>query len=248
MNNSTGIRLHTCILLLLGLVAFAPAAAAEQLIGEAVAYPVASPVGATHGILAAAWQQWAGSMPASAHPLFDTADCSEGQFGPIWFLGGKFCPYGENCPAPEAGEPNRSCTVPQGTALFFPVVNFSCLNAEAAKGFCGNSTVPADMRAFIGDVIGTTTDLQVLVDGKPIKGDLKNEYRVQSPVYPVTLPKNNLLYAIGEKIQAGSYWGVDDGIYVLLQPLSVGKHTLQFKGTFPEYGFTLDFTYDLTVQ
>ena len=40
---------------------------------------------------------------------------------------------------------------------------------------------------------------------------------------------------------------MDDGIYVLLQPLCVGKHTLQFKGTFPEYGFTLDFTYLLTV-
>jgi hypothetical protein len=208
--------------------------------------PADSAVGATYGVLAAAWQQWAGSMPASGHPLFDTADCSQGQFGPIWFLGGKFCRYGDTeCSDKPAV---RSCTVPEGTALFFPVVNFSCLNAEAAQGFCGTSTAVADMRAFIGSAVGSTADLQVLVDGKAIKGDLKSKFRVQSPVYPMVLPEDNLLAAIGEGILAGAYWGVDDGVYVLLQPMAPGKHTVSFKGTFPDYGFTLDFTYNLTVE
>jgi len=29
----------------------------------------------------AAWRQWADSMQASKHPLFDTASCAEGNFG-----------------------------------------------------------------------------------------------------------------------------------------------------------------------
>jgi len=64
----------------------------------------------------------------------------------------------------------------------------------------------------------------------------------------MVLPKDNLLDAIGEAIPEGAYWGVDDGVYVLLQPMAPGKHTISFKGTFPEYGFTLDFTCNLTVE
>ena len=39
----------------------------------------------------AEWQQWAYSIPVAKHPLFDIGNCSEGQSGMVWFLGGKFC-------------------------------------------------------------------------------------------------------------------------------------------------------------
>ena len=94
------------------------------------------------------------------------------------------------------------------------------------------------------------SDLAVTLDGKVIKGDLKKNFRVQSYVYPVLLPDGNLLQAVGETIiVSGSYLGVDDGIYIMLPPLPVGSHTLNFRGTFPApVNFTLDFTYNLTVQ
>jgi hypothetical protein len=104
------------------------------------------------------------------------------------------------------------------------------------------------MRTFIGKGIDQTTDLQVTVDGKIIKGDLKKDFRVQSLVYTTILPEGNLLQALGEPIAAGTYWGVDDGVYIMLQPLSSGTHTLNFHGRFPQFDFTLDFTYHLTVQ
>ena len=234
------------LLLGAGLFAAVSTAHADELAGRATAYPKDSAVGATYSILAAAWQQWAGSMPASAHPLFDTAPCSQGQYGSVWFLGGRFCREGDTDCADRPA--TRSCEVPKGTALFFPVVNFSCLNAEAEKGFCGDSPVVADMRAHIGNSIDQTVDLQVMVDGKPIKADLKKEYRVRSPVYPAVLPADNLLEAIGEGIPAGTYWGVDDGVYVLLQGLTAGQHVVTFHGKFPQYDFVLDFTYNLTVK
>src|SRR5690242_15482225 len=50
----------------------------------------ASPYGATYGEWSARWWQWAFSLPVDHHPLFDTADCSAGQSGPVWFLGASF--------------------------------------------------------------------------------------------------------------------------------------------------------------
>ena len=204
--------------------------------------------GRSYSEWSSAWQQWANSIPASEHPLFDNADCSKGQSGPVWFLGGKFCSTEDaSCPSEPAV---RSCSVPQEKALFFPIVNVSCLDVEAKNGLCGDAgPFITQMRDFIGGIIDPVTDLQVFLNGKRIKGDLKKNFRVQSVVYPVLLPDGNLLQAIGETVIAsGSYLGVDDGIYIMLPPLPTGTHILNFKGTFPQFNFTLDFTYNLTVQ
>lgn len=238
--------LRNALLVGVGLFSAVSSVDADELSNKPGVYPRDSVVfGGTYSSWAAAWQQWADAIPAKEHPLFDTADCSKGQSGPVWFLGGKFCRVDDTECAKKPAV--RSCTVPQGTALFFPVVNFGCLNGEAEAGYCGDKAVVTEMRTFIGDAIGKTTDLQVTVDGARLRGDL-HEYRVQSPVYTAILPEGNLLEAVGEKINPGAYWGVDDGVYILLEPLPPGDHVLNFKGTFPQYGFTLDFTYNLSVK
>jgi hypothetical protein len=53
--------------------------------------------GRTYSEWSAAWWQWAFSIPVASHPLFDNGDCNIGQSGPVWFLGGKFCPSGQTC-------------------------------------------------------------------------------------------------------------------------------------------------------
>jgi hypothetical protein len=198
----------------------------------------------------AAWHQWADSMPAKKHPLFDTASCSEGQSGPVWFLGGRFCaidinPECENAPAV------RTCDIPEGVALYFPVLNSACLDAEAANGLCleAGPFIP-QMRKVIADIIDQTTGLQVTVDGERIEGNLRKKFRVQSNVYTSLLPEGNLYQALGEPvIVKGSYVGVGDGVYVMLKPLKKGNHTLNLKGSFPpQFNFSLDFTYNLIVQ
>src|SRR5438046_3826702 len=94
--------------------------------GVAQADPIIIPrdsvtYGRTYGDWAAAWWQWALSIPASHHPLFDTADCGVGQSGPVFFLGGKACStLDTHC---DFGHADRICTVPSGKALFFPVIN-----------------------------------------------------------------------------------------------------------------------------
>lgn len=205
----------------------------------------------------AAWRQWADSMPADNHPLFDTAaSCAEGNAGPVWFLGGKFCafptPPGQVCDNSHAV---RACNVPSGVSLYFPIVNTACIDGEAAAGQCiipgGFSAEPniTQIRKVAAEMIDHTDNLQVSVDGKMLEGNLKNSFRVQSTVYTSLIPDNNLYQASGEtNIVKGQYIGVDDGVYVMLKPLPKGHHTLNFKGRFTLFDFNLDVTYDLLVR
>src|SRR5437868_1105498 len=51
--------------------------------------PVQSkPYGKSYGEWSAEFWKWEFSLPINQHPLFDTADCSAGQSGQVWFLGG----------------------------------------------------------------------------------------------------------------------------------------------------------------
>ncbi len=207
--------------------------------------------GRTYGDWSAAWRQWADSLPAAKHPLFDTADCGEGQSGPVWFLGGSFCgSEQESCPG-IPGKPPRECKLPAGKAIYFPIVNTACLDGEAAKGQCLEAgPLISQMRATLANLIDQTTGLAVVWNGRVlVKSDLKTAFRMQSTVYPTLLPDGNLYQALGEpNIVAGSYIGVDDGVYLMLEPLRKGDYLLNFKGYFPQFDFQLDMTYKLEVE
>ena len=240
------------ILVLLLLVSIAATAARAQ--AEAT-YPTDSVIfGTTYSGWSAAWWQWAASLPATQHPLFDTADCSTGQSGPVWFLGGSFCSGSD--PSFCIPHPERYCTVPKGKALFFPLWNWSCLNAEWKINACpfdpaivNPPTVPLTyfMREGLAFAIDKASELKVTVDGKPVQGNLMKLYRVQSPIFTVSLPDDSLYPRVGENIPAGDYWGVDDGYYVMLEPLPPGKHVLTFKSASTYWNSVQEFTYHLTI-
>ena len=80
-----------------------------------------SPFGSTYGEWSARWWQWVLSVPAATNPLNDTtgAQCAQGQTGKVWFLAGTF-----------VGPVTRTCTVPQGKALFFPILNLFLVRKE----------------------------------------------------------------------------------------------------------------------
>jgi hypothetical protein len=41
---------------------------------------------------------------------------------------------------------------------------------------------------------------------------------------------------------------VSDGCWFYIPPLSPGTHTLEFAGSFPDYAFSLDISYEITVE
>ncbi len=198
------------------------------------------PYGRSYSEWAAAWWQWALSIPVSEHPLFDNGPCEVGQSGPVFFLGGKFCSTtGADC---TPGIATRACTVPAGKALFFPIANVEDSVLE------GPRELLTDMRQFVEEVIDAAENLEVTIDGRRIP-NLEQNFRVQSPAFGFTLPSDNLFNAIGSgPFEAGTYFpAVDDGIYLMLKPLPVGSHTIHFAASFPEFGFNIDVTYNITV-
>lgn len=229
----------------------------------------------TYSEWSAKWWQWALSIPLynpdngqPNHPLFDGEDCSVGQSGHVWFLGGRFCETGKSCPAP--GTVVRSCTIPKGTALLIPIVNAedSLVEETELAAFYGttpNLTIDS-MRNLLAGFLDTVTNLQLEVDGIPVQ-NLKENFRVKSPVYDFTLPepfyngdqdkRNNVFTAIEPgSYPAGTYYSqaVGDGFYVMLKPLPVGPHTIHFSGTFPndpqnpDDDFTISMTYNISVE
>ncbi len=226
------------VAIVLGLAVLAvPSAVAQFVIPpQSVAY------GRTYSEWSAAWQQWAMSVPVVHHPLFDNGDCSVGQSGPVWFLGGKFCAIGNtNC-----GTSNvvRNCAVPAGTALHVAVVNgeWSVLEMNDPKAQI------ADLRSYAAAYIDGATNVSLELDGAKIP-HLKSTFRVQSTVFSFTIPDDNLLNAVGEgPYPGGAYFpGLDDGVYVMLAPLRSGPHKIHLHAYVPAYTFTLDITYNLTV-
>lgn len=187
--------------------------------------PAASPQGHSYGEWGAAWWQWAASQPSATNPVLDTTGdhCTNGQSGRVWFLAGTM----------GGSAVERDCTVPPGTMLFFPVVN--------AVVFAEPGTLDeAVLRDAAAEMMDDATDLEASVDGIPV--DSLETYRVQSPLFAVTVPDDNLFEA-----PAGTYEAITDGVYLMLSPLLPGTHTIHFAGEFPTYGVSVEVTYTLTV-
>lgn len=217
--------------------------------------PNAHPFGRTYGQWSEAWFRWCFSLPASHHPIFDTADASAGQSGQVWFIGGNF-----------SGTPvTRAATIPSGTALFVPIFNAWGDNTDCnGSQMISDGLSATDLRQFLRTrFFDSMQAVSCTLDGTPVAGltDLvQTPYRVQSSStngFTYVLPStDNVLNALGLPcwmnstgtpitVSASIYHPVAEGYYVMIAPLSVGQHTLHCYGT--DGSFTEDFTYNITV-
>jgi hypothetical protein len=203
--------------------------------------------GRTFSEWSAAWEQWSYSIEVAQHPLFDNGDCSMGQSGPVWFLGGKFCANGATCSYTGVV---RNCNVPLGKALYFPVVNGedSALEESVAENPNNEAYQQIATLRAVEDAGMSTVKVYCWIDGAPIP-QLQDRFRVQSVAFGFTLPNDNLLKAVygNSSFTAGTYYpAVDDGWYVMLGQLPAGHHIVHFGGG--NANFALDVTYNLHVK
>ena len=233
------------IMLALGLLGTATAALAGSNGNPGVLPVGSSPHGKTYGEWSAEFWKWQFSLPVDRNPIFDTAACSEGQSGHVWFLGGTTSAI-EIEPGVILGEATRDCTVPVGTALFLPIVNVECSTVE------GNGATEAELRGCASSFADAITDLSAELDGVPLKN--LSAYRVESALFTFgPLPDNNVLQFFGVNAPAGTVSAsVSDGVHLMLAPLSRGDHTLHFHGALDLSSiggptFVQDITYHLTV-
>ena len=207
------------------------------------------PHGRSYSEWIAEWWRWALEIPAAANPLLDETgeDCAEGQRGHVWFLAGTF----------GSGSVTRSCTIPAGTALFFPLANGVWASTPAAPScdipvadpwYLAEPEDP-DWALFETEILNNPAVvrppnnadvLTLTVDGHAA-GNL-NKYYAQSTIFSATLPVDNI-FGCGELNNVLTSPDVGWGYHVYLNPLPSGEHTIQFTST----TFGQDVTYHLIV-
>lgn len=216
-------RLHFGIASLLFIVGFALSAAPALAGDPQVIPPQGKILGNTYGEWSAEWWKWALRVPGATNPLIDGTGefCAEGQSGKVWFLAGNF-----------GGTTERSCTVPAGKPVFFPLLNGIFVVTETFE-------TEQIARDWVNSFIDKIDALEVTVDGVPVRF-LRN-HRAESPAFNITLPEGNLF-----GIAPGVYGpAVSDGYWEMLS-LKPGPHELQFRGKKDD--FEVNVTYQLVVQ
>jgi hypothetical protein len=190
--------------------------------------------------LSVEWWQWALSIPTSVNPQIDDSagqNAFVGQHGSVWFLAGVF----------SGGKVKRTCAVPERTQLFFPVINGIAINIPNVCGQ-GNENLSANqVHAMAAEQIAGAT-YSVTLDGTTITNI---QPAGQATAFAVALPVDNIFNAPcggPGTVPAGIYSpAAGDGFYVLLDALTVGKHTLRFRAAMPPGKPNQDVTYNLTV-
>jgi hypothetical protein len=191
-----------------------------------------SEFGNPYGEWSARWWQWILSIPEAKNPGFDTkgTNCAEGQTGQVWFLAGTFV----------EGAVTRSCTIPAGKDLFFPI-----LNAIFGQGV-GDCTGPGDcdptaLRKSAAARVDNPQLLEITIDSVGVIN--VDRYRVTSPVFSAFFPQGAIF-----GLDPGTHSPlVSDGYWLLVKPLSQGQHTIHIKAVFSN-GDIVDVTYVLKVK
>ena len=193
--------------------------------------------------LAAAWTQWAYSKPEAESPLKDS------------YEGGPKCDGTPVSPAPGntrflAGtvgttgsavkETVRTCTMPVGTRLFFPVYSATFIITEPDE----NEQIAREFVTGRVDAVQADPDLtlEVTVDGKEINSN--RIVRAQTPFFDLTFEEGNIF-----GLDPGAYTTISDGLWVTLPPLPPGEHEIHFEFRAPNAfgGRSQNNTYILTV-
>lgn len=207
--------------------------------------PNATPHGLTYSDWSAKWWQWALAIPEDKSPFFDEtgADVAVGQTGHVWFLAGTM-----EFDWDGVARATRNVTVPRGRMLFFPIINGEMSPPEGPG--MGIDTWPG-LVDFTKGYIDAVTLAQLTVDGRDVP--ITGRYRVQTteveadaPTY--TMPEGGVYIPFG--VAPGTYPFFSDGYFVMLAPLSSGKHTIAFHGIAQGEGwmFETQVTYNVTVK
>lgn len=217
------------------LLIFNPVAQAKMSGQPSVLPPTAKKYGKSYAEWTAEWWKWYAKIPASIHPAPDETGeyCDQGQDGKVWFLAGTW-----------SSPIERDCTVPVGTAIFFPIINVECSTLEEPPFYGGNEE---ELRQCVENIgFSDADELIVTIDGKEVTNPLVYRLDELSPIFEITIPNDNILGVdIGdEEWMTGQ--SVAGGYYIMLPPLSRGEHVIYFKGVLGENGLFPGFTQEVT--
>jgi hypothetical protein len=190
------------------------------------------------------WLQWSGALLYYAGPIFDETgeQCGEGQAGPVWYL-----------PGTAGGAVSRSCTIPVGKQIVFPLLNYYSAVPDSYY------TTPESKQAFL-DYLAATSDfifnditcsLTAKLNGQDLYSDLTDTWVSVLEPFEVELPDDPDNFADWFGLVGGTTDAAGSGYYARTPPLPPGHHTLEFGGTLcfdGEIWFETHATYAIHVQ
>jgi len=157
------------------------------------------------------WWQWTYTMPKEKSPVRDLSGkyCNVEQHGDVWFLAGG---YGSS-------KIQRSCTIPEGKYIFFPVINMVYWPRQEGSLTCENAKKSAALNN--DELLSIEVNLDSQVAWNPANTRISSEKCF------------DLLGLIPKDLNPPRvYPAATDGYWVMLKPLSKGDHTLSFKAQY----------------
>jgi hypothetical protein len=233
------------------------AACASETAEDRAYAPTEEILGASYEIWAQRFRDWFARLPATGHPLYGGA-CGQRQDADVWFL-----------PRPVGCALERSCTVPAGRPIFVPLATSQWTTGPDVErcypewNECGGQS--SDLAAWTkgaqdecATFLGNAAEFCLEVDGKAVANS--DQYRFVTDLFQVEGHPDdpvNLAYTpYGEGVDdcgplcVPGDWRhqVECGWWVILKPLSPGKHTIRWYVISPDEQSWNDVTYEITVE
>lgn len=191
------------------------------------------PLGMTYEDWTIKFWQWLLPIPSDRNPMADMngGHCGEGQGAlPVFFL----------APA-DKGSVQRACNIPSGKAILVPVNIVECSFKEL------NVKTEQDLKKCATEDESSDPGLFLSVDGKDFKELQK--YRIATRAFDVSFPKNGI-FGVNSP---GPSRAVSDGYWVMLEPLSPGKHQIHFHATLTDpttqlFSYNAEVKYNINVS
>jgi hypothetical protein len=237
------------------LAIFATRWADAQTINRGIIDPTSPYAGKAYSEWSAGFWQYYLSLPATnnpfvSNPAYPLTPLSHGQSGPVWFLCGNYAAGGTHV---------YTNTIPGGIALFAAITDIEWDHVGCPSD---NTYTEEQLRSFAKAGEDGATNMTCTIDGVAISGltnVMTSPYRVQSPVFSYNCPAvHNILYDLlgaycyqrNTGIPYTNHGAVEDGVFLMIAPLSAGSHVIHTTCAFPPANnpFVANFTHYLTVQ
>lgn len=178
------------------------------------------------------WWQWTYTMPKELSPVVDTngQNCHVGQSGEVWFLAGG---YGSSTI-------RRKCELPSNKYIFFPIINMVYYPRGDSQVSCDAVKKSA---ALNNDAL---LSIEVELDGMIVRDPVHTRMSSRECFDLLgMIPK--------EKHPLKVFPSASDGFWIMLKPLSKGKHILKFNAMYGRkngvYGkMAQDIEYELNIK
>ena len=169
------------------------------------------------------WWQWAATFEPAVSPVADRTGryCTGNQSGDVWFLAGT---YG-------SARTIRTCTVPRGKYLFFPIVNYVVMPNPSS----GQTLSCAQVRGQAEQMTDDLLKILLEIDGRTYDGLAEHRQATQCFDLGALAGPSLHLYPVAA-----------NGYYVMLRPLPPGEHVINFGGALPTNVQVV--TYNLIVE